>query len=92
MRLLHAGIDTTVIPGWLGHEHVETTQIYLDADMALQEPRSRNDTARHTTRPLPATRHAPRILETLYYADPKRPDRPPPTHRATQIGITRTST
>jgi integrase/recombinase XerD len=37
MRLLHAGIDTTVIALWLGHEHVETTQIYLHADMALKE-------------------------------------------------------
>jgi site-specific recombinase XerD len=37
MRLLHAGIDTSVIALWLGHEHVETTQIYLHADMALKE-------------------------------------------------------
>jgi integrase/recombinase XerD len=28
MRLLHAGIDTSVIALWLGHEQVETTQIY----------------------------------------------------------------
>ncbi|MBA3746545.1 MAG: site-specific integrase [Solirubrobacterales bacterium] len=37
MRLLHAGIDTSVIALWLGHEQVETTQIYLHADMALKE-------------------------------------------------------
>jgi integrase/recombinase XerD len=37
MRLLHAGIDTTVIALWLGHEQVETTQIYLHADLALKE-------------------------------------------------------
>jgi integrase/recombinase XerD len=37
MRLLHAGIDTSVIALWLGHEHVETTQIYLHADLALKE-------------------------------------------------------
>jgi integrase/recombinase XerD len=37
MRLLHAGIDTTVIAMWLGHEKVETTQIYVDADMAVKE-------------------------------------------------------
>jgi integrase/recombinase XerD len=37
MQLLHAGIDTSVIALWLGHEHVETTQIYLHADMALKE-------------------------------------------------------
>jgi integrase/recombinase XerD len=37
MRLLHAGIDTTVIALWLGHERVDTTQIYLHADLALKE-------------------------------------------------------
>lgn len=37
MQLLHAGIDTTVIALWLGHERVETTQIYLHADLALKE-------------------------------------------------------
>ncbi len=37
MRLLHAGIDTAVIALWLGHEQIETTQIYLHADMALKE-------------------------------------------------------
>jgi site-specific recombinase XerD len=37
MRLLHAGVDTSVIALWLGHEHVETTQIYLHADLALKE-------------------------------------------------------
>ncbi|MHB1244370.1 MAG: tyrosine-type recombinase/integrase [Gaiellaceae bacterium] len=37
MRLLHAGVDTAVIALWLGHESVETTQIYLHADLALKE-------------------------------------------------------
>jgi hypothetical protein len=37
MRLLHAGIDTTVIALWLGREQVETTQMYLHADLALKE-------------------------------------------------------
>jgi site-specific recombinase XerD len=37
MRLLHAGVDTSVIALWLGHEQLETTQIYLHADMALKE-------------------------------------------------------
>ena len=37
MRLLHAGVDSTVIALWLGHESVETTQIYLHADMMLKE-------------------------------------------------------
>jgi integrase/recombinase XerD len=37
MRLLHAGVDTSVIALWLGHEQVETTQVYLHADLALKE-------------------------------------------------------
>lgn len=37
MRLLHAGIDTSVIALWLGHESVDTTQIYLHADMTIKE-------------------------------------------------------
>lgn len=37
MRLLHAGVDTTVIALWLGHESIETTGIYLHADMTLKE-------------------------------------------------------
>jgi integrase/recombinase XerD len=37
MRLLHAGVDSAVIALWLGHERVETTQIYLHADLAIKE-------------------------------------------------------
>jgi hypothetical protein len=37
MRLLHAGIDTAVIALWLGHESIETTRIYLHADLTLKE-------------------------------------------------------
>jgi site-specific recombinase XerD len=37
MRLLHAGVDITVIALWLGHENVTTTQIYLQADMQLKQ-------------------------------------------------------
>ena len=37
MELLQAGVDTTVIALWLGHESVETTQIYLNANLALKE-------------------------------------------------------
>jgi integrase/recombinase XerD len=37
MRLLHAGIDLSIIALWLGHEQMETTQIYLHADLALKE-------------------------------------------------------
>lgn len=37
MRLLHAGVDITVIALWLGQESVTTTQIYLNADLALKQ-------------------------------------------------------
>ena len=37
MNLLHHGADRVVIALWLGHESVETTQMYLHADMRLKE-------------------------------------------------------
>jgi len=37
MDLLHAGVEQAVIALWLGHESIDTTQIYLDADLALKE-------------------------------------------------------
>lgn len=37
MQLLHAGIDTTVIALWLGHENVQSTRHYLHADLQLKE-------------------------------------------------------
>ena len=36
MELLHHGVDRSVIALWLGHESVETTQMYLHADMRLK--------------------------------------------------------
>jgi site-specific recombinase XerD len=35
MDLLHHGVDRCVIALWLGHESVETTQMYLHADMRM---------------------------------------------------------
>jgi site-specific recombinase XerD len=37
MELLLAGMDRALIALWLGHESVETTQIYLDANLAMKE-------------------------------------------------------
>jgi integrase/recombinase XerD len=37
MRLLHAGVEVSVIALWLGHEQTETAEIYLHADLALKE-------------------------------------------------------
>ncbi len=36
MQLLQAGVDISVIALWLGHEQMETTQIYLHADLGLK--------------------------------------------------------
>jgi integrase/recombinase XerD len=37
MTLLHAGVDPAVIALWLGHESLESTAIYLHADMTIKE-------------------------------------------------------
>ena len=37
MDLLHHGVDRSAIALWLGQESVETTTIYLQADMKLKE-------------------------------------------------------
>ena len=37
MELLQHGVDRSVIALWFGHESVETTQMYLHADMRLKE-------------------------------------------------------
>jgi integrase/recombinase XerD len=49
MRLLSAGVDTTVIALWLGHEQVATTQIYIHADLALKEQALARTTPAGTT-------------------------------------------
>jgi site-specific recombinase XerD len=37
MALLHSGIDSAVIALWLGHESMDTTQIYLHASLELKQ-------------------------------------------------------
>jgi integrase/recombinase XerD len=37
MKLLNSGVDRSVIALWLGHEKLETTQVYLDADLELKK-------------------------------------------------------
>jgi integrase/recombinase XerD len=55
MRLLNAGVDTTVIALWLGHASVATTQIYVHADLALKE----RALARTTPQGTPPGRYQP---------------------------------
>ncbi|GAB6193995.1 hypothetical protein JCM39068_37470 [Desulfocastanea catecholica] len=37
MHLLQAGVDITGIAMWLGHENIETTHIYVTADLTMKE-------------------------------------------------------
>jgi integrase/recombinase XerD len=37
MHLLQAGVDVTVIALWLGHESIQTTHGYIEADLAMKE-------------------------------------------------------
>jgi integrase len=37
MDLLQQGVEQSVIALWLGHESIETTQIYLDANLELKQ-------------------------------------------------------
>lgn len=55
MDLLHHGVDPAVIALWLGHENVETTQVYIHADMRLKE----KALARVAAPPTPSGRFQP---------------------------------
>jgi site-specific recombinase XerD len=37
MHLFQAGVDIEVIALWLGHESLETTHVYVEADQATKE-------------------------------------------------------
>ena len=55
MDLLYHGVDPAVIALWLGHESVETTQIYIHADMRMKE----KALARVAAPPTPSGRFRP---------------------------------
>ena len=55
MELLQNGVDRAVIALWLGHESVETTYVYLHADLALKEQAM----ARTTPADIPLERYRP---------------------------------
>ena len=37
MHLLQSGVDLSVIAMWLGHESIETTHQYIEADLELKQ-------------------------------------------------------
>ena len=55
MDLLQNGVDRAVIALWLGHESVETTYVYLHADLKLKEKAM----AKTTPSQLPSNRYRP---------------------------------
>ena len=92
MRLLQAGTDTSTIALWLGHEHTETTQIYVHADQTLKEQAlGPNHTRRHghrTVPPIGRTPHVPRdprLDDMSPRIMPRNSSRsPPPTSTSAQ--------
>jgi len=48
MELLAAGVDSSVIALWLGHESLQSTQMYLHADMVIKQ-RALDRTAPHAS-------------------------------------------
>ena len=63
MMLLQAGVDRAVIALYLGHESVETTYIYLHADLQLKEKALAKTTP--VTRPSTRYRPADEVLTFL---------------------------
>ncbi len=65
MELLQAGVDRSVIALWLGHESIETTQMYLDADLALKEKAMSKTTSLPGGKPVRRFRPDDRLLAFL---------------------------
>ena len=92
MNLLHAGVDTSVIALWLGHESTEATQIYLHADMAIKE----RALARATPIGVKPGRYRPADALLAFLEEPlimpsTTPVNTPKRGRPARIGITRES-
>jgi len=92
MRLLHAGVEVSVIALWLGHEQTETAGIYLHADLALKEKALARTTP--PTPPPTATARPTRAWPSSKasdYADPEPTPAPAISARKPDIGITSSS-
>ncbi|MEW6756531.1 MAG: tyrosine-type recombinase/integrase [Candidatus Latescibacterota bacterium] len=65
-HLLQSGVDLSVIAMWLGHESIETTHQYMEADLALKRKAlDAIDTPAHASRRLRVDDRLLRFLETL---------------------------
>jgi integrase/recombinase XerD len=92
MRILEAGVDTTVIALWLGHERVDTTVIYLHAHLDIKQkalaltthPTSRPAATTHPTGYWPSSKASD-------YADFPSPRTPTTSGFTNNLGIIRTS-
>ena len=51
MQLLQSGVDPMIIAIWLGHESVETTQVYIKEDLKMKE-NALKKTRESTSKPL----------------------------------------
>ena len=55
MELLQSGVDTSVIALWLGHESIETTRVYLNANLEMKAKilakTAPQDSQQHTYKP-----------------------------------------
>ncbi len=86
MELLHNGVDRAVIVLWLGHESVETTYIYLHADLKLKEQAMARTSHLH----MPPARYRPdddvlTFLNNLRLPRNRAPLKPAPRHTPASI-------
>jgi len=88
-QLLQAAVDTSVIALWLAHESVETTQIYLHADLSIKE-RAIASTAPPDVKP-GLYRASDSLLAFLDGLRLCRPPRAEPSSREAPLGIIRRS-
>ena len=101
MTLLHAGVDTSVIALWLGHQSPVTTHIYLHADMPIKERALARVSMPNSTATGPLTTSSTSSKDYEYQArhrgyaarvtPAKRAEQHEHHHRHHGIGITATS-
>ena len=66
MHLFQSGVDQAVIALWLGHERLETTHMYVEADLAMKERAlAKLDPPKGTSRRFSPTDRLVAFLESL---------------------------